>query len=290
MSFTNKIKNKLSLIDTECEFCSFAELAGIVRFSAQIRNACMNITTENEAVANRIKSLLSDSLGINAEPEYKPSAKYYRIDLTPEQTDVICAELFMPESIFDILPFECCRRAFLRGAFLGGGSLNDPKKSYHMEFDTKQKGFAAQVMEVMQSLGVGTKSTDNKGRTVVYLKDFDSITAVLGLIGADLAVLDFYSVSVEKELRNEVNRMVNCENANMDKLARSASRHLRAIEKIEKTVGLSALSESLREMAQVRAEHPEDSLKELGERLNPPIGKSGVNHRLERIVAFAQNL
>ena len=229
-------------------------------------------------------------MGIIAGYSYRESAKYYRFDLSPVQGEILCAEL----SIFDypdaLMPFDCCRRAFIAGAFLGGGSINDPKKSYHLEFDSKSRQYIGEVIHILSVLGVSAKLTTRKSRYVAYVKGCDMIAAVLGIIGADFAALELYSVSVEKELRNEVNRRVNCENANLDKLAQASSRQIYAIEKIKKSVGLDALSDSLAEIAHLRIEYPEESLKELGARLDPPIGKSGVNHRLNRIIDFANNL
>ena len=291
VSFTNEIKNKLSEKTPECAFCTTAELAGIVRFSGAASGMRINITTENEKVAACVKRLLKDSFGIDAPYEYRDNAKYYRFDLDNACADMVYTELMLGGGdIKELTPFDCCRRSFLTGAFLGGGSINDPRRSYHLEFDTKNKEYAKTVLNLLQSMDIPAKMTERKGRYVVYLKDFDSITAVLGLIGADFAALQFYSVSVEKELRNDVNRKVNCENANLDKLALASSRQIYAITKIKKAVGLGALSDTLREMAELRLEYPEDSLKELGARLNPPIGKSGVNHRLNRIMEFADRL
>lgn len=291
LSFTNEIKNKLSEKSYECGYCGMAQLAGIVRFAGMTYGMHINITTENHQVAECVKRLLRDCMGIEADYEYWEKAKYYRFELGNAIADMVYTELMLGGGeLAELMPFDCCRRAFLTGAFLGGGSINDPQRSYHLEFDTKKKEYGETVMRVLRDMDIAAKMTERKGRYVVYLKDFESITAVLGLIGADFAALQFYSVSVEKELRNDVNRKVNCENANLDKLAQAASKQIHAITKIQKTVGLAALSDTLREMAELRLEYPEDSLKELGERLSPPIGKSGVNHRLDRIMEFAARL
>ena len=138
--------------------------------------------------------------------------------------------------------------------------------------------------------GIHAKIIEHKSRYVVYVKDYESVADVLGLIGADFAALELFSVSVEKQVRNDINRQVNCESANMRKLGFAASQQLAAIKKIQKKVGLGVLSEPLREIAEVRLAYPDDSLKELGGRLMPPIGKSGVNHRLARIIDYAKNL
>ena len=199
-------------------------------------------------------------------------------------------ELMSDEMAESIIPFECCRKAFLEGAFLGGGSVNDPSKNYHLEFTTKTKLYAEDVMKVLELEGIFAKLTERRGRYTVYIKDYESIAAVLGLIGAGAEALELYNVSVEKEMRNEANRIKNCDIANLDKQSRAASKQLAAIRKIENTIGLEALSDVLREMAEVRKEYPDDAISELGEKLNPPIGKSGVNHRLKRLIETAENI
>lgn len=291
MSYTNEIKNKLSAKSGECGCCGTAELAGAVRFAGNIRPGGISITTENKNVALCISGLIRENIGIAAEFDYRESAKYYRGDFCGTAADMLCAELALDsEGISELMPLDCCKKAFVTGAFLGGGSISAPEKSYHMEFDTKVERYAKELCNTLAGFGITAKITARKGRSVVYLKDFDSIAAVLGIIGADAEALEFYSVSVEREIRNDVNRKVNCENANLDKLAQAASKQIYAIEKIKRTTGLAALPDTLREMALLRLEYPEESLKELGARLNPPIGKSGVNHRLLRIMNFAQDI
>lgn len=290
MSFTNEIKNRISETGGECDCCPAAKLAGLVRFAGNIGRERIVVATENERVAACASELFGECLGITAPAVYSASSRLYRIELTGSDAEIAAAELCLENGVETMTEFLCCRRAFLAGAFLGGGSINDPQKSYHMEFDTKRSEYAADLLSVLERCGIAAKTTGRKGRSVAYVKEYETIAAVLGLIGADFAALELYSVSVEKEIRNEVNRRVNCENANLDKLAQAASKQLYAIMKIEKKVGLGALSDSLKEMAELRMTYPEDSLKELGERVNPPIGKSGVNHRLNRIIEFAEKL
>ncbi|MBQ8636394.1 MAG: DNA-binding protein WhiA [Clostridia bacterium] len=290
MSFSAEIKDKLAANSGECEFCSMARLAGFMRYSANFSSGDAVISTENKRIADYAGELIKECFGINAEYEYNKQSKLYKSNLKNSEQDLLCAELMADQSAEPLMPFACCKRAFLSGAFLGGGSVNDPQKSYHLEFDTKRKEYAEDVLATLKSEGINARVTSRKGRYVVYIKDYESIAAVLGLIGAGYAALELYNISVEKEIRNDVNRQVNCDNANMKKQGKAASEHLHAIAVIEKKIGLGALSDVLKEMAEVRRAYPDDSIKELGERLNPPIGKSGVNHRLKRLLEIAADL
>lgn len=290
MSFTASIKDKLMRESGECEFCDAAKLAGLMRFSANFGAGRACISTENKAVSLFASELIKKCLGASLKIEYKEKSKLYKSVTDANTEDMLCAELAADESAERLMPFSCCRRSFLAGAFLGGGSVNNPRKSYHLEFDTKNELYAFDVKNTLEKEGISSRITQRKGRFVVYVKDSDSVAAVLGLIGAGYAALELYNISVEKEIRNDVNRRVNCENANLGKLGRAASRQLYAIEKIERNIGLNTLSDALREMAEVRREYPDISIKELGEKLSVPIGKSGVNHRLNRLIEIAENL
>ena len=290
MSFTLSIKDKLIETVSECEFCDTAKLAGIMRFAANFGNGKARLSTENEAVAAYVSELAKKCFGAELDITYSEKSKLYKSVANPNVEEMLCAELSADESAESLMPFSCCRRSFLSGAFLGGGSVSDPKKSYHLEFDTKSEIYAKDVLNSLSEEGITAKLTGRKGRYVVYVKDSDSVAAVLGLIGAGYAALELYNVSVEKEIRNEVNRRVNCENANLNKQSIAASKQLHAIAKIEKKMGLAALSDALREMAEVRREYPDISIQELGEKLEVPIGKSGVNHRLNRLIEIAENL
>ena len=291
MSFTTQVKSRLFGFDSSaCRFCQLAELAGMVRFLGTFSGEELHLNCENKETMLRASTLIGECFGMDAGVSFDEGKKHYHIRLDENNSNVIVLELCMDSQIDTILPFECCLQSFVRGAFLGGGSVSSPDKSYHVEFDTKNEKYANELLSALEKLGVGAKITERKGVFVVYIKDFNSVTAVMSRIGADFAALELYNASIEKEIRNDINRMVNCESANMRKLGTAASEQIRAIEKIEASVGLEALGDTLKEMAYLRLEYREDSLKELGARLAPPIGKSGVNHRLKRIMEFAENL
>lgn len=292
MSFSSEIKDKISAIKNECTYCNISELSAIIRYSGKINNSSIVVTTENESVAKCVLRLIKESFGIDIDYEYKEKSRFFEIDITDEGVyDNICDSLMFFEDKDDsITPFECCRASYIRGAFLGGGSISDPKKSYHLEFATRYSPEADRLKDMLKSLGVGAKITKRKGLFVVYIKDYSGIADVVGLIGDANSALLIYNISIEKDVRNSINRQMNCENANMDKVADAYKKHLAAIEKIKRTIGIDKLPESLQEIAEVRIMYPEDSLKMLGERLISPIGKSGVNHRLNRIVEIAENI
>lgn len=301
MSFASEAKLAICKSQAPTWCCRRSELSALICFAADIAaDGSLKIRIESEAVALRICRLLDDILGLKGMQFSSPSVPggWYTLVISNPETIENLADglglfhdgtlaLYPDESITD---FDCCKLSFIRGAFLGGGSIIAPEKNYHMEFVTKTAKLADKLTELLEFYGVGAKLTVRKNYFVVYLKESETIAELLGSLGAGGAMMELYNVKIERELRNAVNRQVNCDSANMDKIAAAASRQLQAIKKIADTVGLDQLPHTLREMAQLRTENPELPLGELGKLANPPIGKSGVNHRLGRIVDFAESL
>lgn len=293
MSFASNIKEKLTAVGAACEFCMGAELAGVFRFTSRPTESGLLFTTENKAVADYIRTAAAECLGLQLEYEYREKSRMYIFAVEDTSKIENLAGSLLPENtaeLEEIRPFACCKSAYLRGAFLGGGSISDPAKSYHMEFDARTEADAKDLVGVLADVEVPAKITCRKGHYIVYMKEYEVIADVLGLIGAGNAAMEIYNISIEKEIRNNVNRRVNCENANIDKVTEAYLRHLAAIETIKNKMGLDKLPDTLREIAEIRLAYPDESLKELGSRLEKPIGKSGVNHRLARLVEIAQNL
>lgn len=291
MSFSYDIKTGLAGHKSDCEFCKTAELYGIMSFAATVKNKKINIVTEHEKVFDKIGELFCECMGF--VPEKKDYAGGFRYEISDElKCDMVAEKLHLNDdpNFFrdELIPFECCRIAYIRGAFLGGGSVSDPQKNYHLEFDARECGTAEFLKSEIRDISV--KTTERKNRCIVYIKGYEDIAALMGLIGAGTAAMEIYNVSIEREIRNGINRRINCENANIDKVAKAYVKHMLAIEKINKTIGFDNLPESLAEIAKIRMEYPDESLKELGERLTPPIGKSGVNHRLNRILEISKKL
>lgn len=185
---------------------------------------------------------------------------------------------------------ECCKKAFLRGAFLAAGRINDPNKSNHFEIASEDEVLVKKVFWAFDSLGISPKKTRRKQHHVVYIKDGATIVDVLGLLGAPISLMDYENIRILKEMRNDLNRKVNCEAANIQKTISAALMQIDDIKYIDEKVGLSELPSSLQEVAKLRRKYPEASLSELGGKLNPPVGKSGINHRLRRITRFAENM
>jgi len=184
----------------------------------------------------------------------------------------------------------CCAKAFLRGAFLATGSLNEPGKGYHLEIICGNEATAQALLSFFRRIGIRGKSGLRKEEYLVYLKESDSIADFLSGIGAHVSLMEFEEFRVIKSMKNNVNRVVNCETANLNKVVDAAARQIEAIEKIERTIGFLALSPDLRKIAELRIDSPEMSLKELGESMSPRLGKSGVNYRLRKIISIADKL
>ena len=189
-----------------------------------------------------------------------------------------------------IIQNSCCRRAFIRGAFLAAGSISDPEKFYHFEIVCASMEKAEQLKEIIATFSVEAKIVVRKKYYVVYIKEGSQIVEILSVMEAPVALMELENIRILKEMRNSVNRQVNCETANINKTVSAAVKQLEDIEYIRDTVGLDYLPESLAEIAQARLERPDATLKELGEALSPPVGKSGVNHRLRKVSAIAENL
>ena len=185
---------------------------------------------------------------------------------------------------------ECCRRAFLRGAFLASGSISDPEKSYHLEFVCTTEKKAGQLVEILKRFGLDGKQILRKRSYVVYLKDGEQIVDALNIMGAHIALMEMENVRIVKGIRNTVNRKLNCEMANITKTVTAANKQVADIQFLSGKIGLNALPENLREIARLRLEYPDATLVELGEMLYPPVGKSGVNHRLRKLGNLAKEL
>lgn len=285
MSFSSDIKKKLSEYKLGCQNCYAAEIAGMLRLSGKSRENRIRFNTENKAVAERLNDDLEKAFGFKDRVHYR-DGKTYQLLID----DISEAENITEAVSLGVIPFACCRASYIRGAFLGSGSVSNPEKSYHLEFNAKNKQEAENLCNLLKNEGFPSRTTYRKGHYIVYIKECEAIANLLGYIGAGNSALSMFTIQIEKEMRNSINRRVNCENANADKAARASGKHLVAIKKIQKFGKFDKLPEILQEIARLRIEFPEDSLKELGEKTDPPIGKSGVNHRLNRIVSISESL
>lgn len=304
MSYASDIKDIIcnTAVNTHQSCCSLSELAAILCFTGSVKkvgdNLSLKAVTENKRLANRVCDLLY-AFGIEHFLIGKPTggSGWYVFKISGDSFDNLAdaigivmgdkIELCPDDSIFK---FKCCRVSFLRGAFLGGGFIISPDKEYHAEFVTKTKKLAEFLLDILAYFNINARLTVRRENYVVYIKESESIASLLGIIGAGKAMMELYNVKIERELRAAVNRQVNCDTANLGKITTAAQRQLWAIDRIKNKMGFDKLPDSLRQTAILRLENPDISLMELGALLNPPIGKSGVNHRLKRLEAMAEEL
>ncbi|SHK54026.1 DNA-binding protein WhiA [Paramaledivibacter caminithermalis] len=309
MSFSSKTKNELVRKMFENKCCQFAEASSLLRMSGTIQLAGLNrvnisVTTENPAIARLIFKLFKNKLGVNTEVLVKKNKVLkkgntyvilitdatkvlQKLEIINFDNDSFNINYKLPKNL---LKNECCKRAYLRGAFLGGGSVSDPEKTYHLEFVTHNEEFSKELCNLINSYNLKAKVILRKNNYIVYLKEGDQIVDLLNIIGAHNALLNLENIRIIKQMRNNVNRIVNCETANLSKIVEASIRQINNIQYIEKTTGFKVLPKNLREIAELRLKYKNASLKELGQMLNPPVGKSGVNHRLRKIEKIADKL
>lgn len=285
MSFSSDIKDKLLDIEDGCEKCRIFLLAGFMGSAARISPDKISFTTEHEKTAEVMADLINSMYNVRVLVEF--TAVKYVIEIEDIE---VAQKMISDTGYLGNLPEikdECCIGAFARGAFLGAGSISNPQKNYHMEFDYKIPAEAKKLEELMTAVGVDIKQTERKSYTVVYIKEYEAIAGALGLMGAGGAAIEIFNISAEKDLRNRINRQMNCEAANMDKIVSAYGKHLQAILKLQASSAYSKLPDHLKETAELRVQFPEDSLSDLGKRFKKPIGKSGVNHRLQKLMELA---
>ncbi len=288
MSFSSEVKEELEKMVPAPRHCALAELAAIIHFGCRLDTGGDGaqeavILCENPFAARKHFTLLKKTFNINVDVK-----KILRAVKIMDEEGGIHS---LSEEINPLLlKNSCCRRAFLRGAFLCIGSMSDPHKGYHLEFVCENEAHALQLQKVICSFDIEAKIVRRKKYYVVYLKEGSGIVDLLNVMGAHLSLMQLENLRVEKEVRNSINRQVNCEAANISKTVQAASKQIEDILLLQKHYGLSNLPEHLRQMAQVRLDHPESSLQELGTYLDPPVGKSGVNHRLRKLSELAERI
>lgn len=311
MSFSATVKNELARIPLTDTCCIMAELAGLTRMCGSIRfqgneQISLFYITENASVARRITTFLKqmyiDEVEINAVKSRQLKKKYtyeiyikdpYVIKTLLSDIDFLDeANVFMPHYPVDssLIRSNCCLRSYIRGNFLGAGSVTNPEKSYHLEFVTRNEAHGRDLIKWLARAGIEAKYIKRKQDFIVYIKEAELISDLLALMGASKSVFKLEDVRVVKDIRNNVNRIVNCETANLNKIVDAAIKQLEDIELLDRVVGLSKLPESLQEAAYIRKKHPQASLQELGSLLDPPVGKSGMNHRLKKIRTMANEI
>lgn len=310
MTFSLETKNELSRLELKDKRCQLVELAALVRMNGTItissKRVILKFATENAAIARRIFSIIKTLYNTEVEvlvrrnSQLKKNNSYFIVlnrravsrkllrdvgFLRKDQPTVRHYQI--PE---ELIKDKSCKRAYIRGAFLGGGSISNPEKTYHLEIVTNNEDFAEDLSKIINSFGLKSKVISRKDNYLVYLKESEQIADLLNIIGSHQALLKFEDIRVLKDVRNNINRIVNCETANLGKTIDASMRQIEHIEIINNRLGLNRLPENLKIVAEIRINNPDATLKEIGEMLDPPIGKSGVNHRFRKIEVIAKEL
>lgn len=319
MSFSSDVKGELARLEIKKKEDMLAEISGFLRVSGSIRlngSGKMSIvaSTENPAIARHFKKLIKDYFGSSAdleigESEAPGSGKHYssgyryslkighegKSDRILRETGILMikeGDDYLSDGIYQpIISKKSAKKAYLRGLFLGCGTISDPKKSYHLEFVIKRDGLAQDLKKLIDSfVEMRANISKRKNQNIVYIKKADYISDMLGIMGADFAVMNFENIRLERKIKGEAMRLSNCDNANVDRLITAAERQLKDIELIDKFMGVDNLPLRLNEIANARLKNPSASLTEIGNSLAEPIGKSAVTKRFMKLKEIAQKL
>lgn len=295
MSFSSEVKEELSEQIGESRHCRLAELSAIISYTGKVRvsggSVTLSLETDNVSLKDKYKRLLHLLFAVDVDIENLSGAEVLRVLESVKMWDERNGRFCDTTTVDGLLVQQtCCKRAFIRGAFLASGSMSNPNKSYHFEVvcDTLQQ--ARQLQNMMNSFEVDAKIVARKKSQVVYIKEGSHIVDMLNVMEAHVALMNLENVRIVKEMRNFVNRQVNCETANISKTVNAAVRQIEDIVYIRDKRGLESLPDNLREIALLRLTYPDVTLKELGTYLNPPVGKSGVNHRLRKLSEIAAEM
>ncbi len=288
MSFSSDVKGELVRQLGKSRHCQMAELAAILELEGRVQTHpyMLGLESDNPLLRKKYELLMKKLFDVNIENPLEEADIRRVLDAMKWKAH----EIGNARASGLLVQKTCCKRAFIRGAFMAAGSISNPNKSYHFEIVCKSSEQAEQLKELMESFEADAKIVARKQHYVVYLKDGSQIVDMLNVMEAYVSLLNLENVRILKEISNSVNRKVNCETANISKTVNAAVRQVDDIIKIRDTVGFAQLPPHLREMAELRLEYPEAPLAELGTYLNPPVGKSGVNHRLRKLSAIAEKL
>lgn len=306
MSFAAQTKKELTMVEAS-DCCEIAELSALIRMngSVQVSNkkVILDISTENAAIARRIYSLIKKHFEVHTELLVRKKMRLKKNNVyivrIPVHVQEILKKLrivsegfvFMDGIDPELVQEDCCKGAYLRGAFLAGGSVNNPEgSSYHLEIASMYEEHCQALVELASEFHFNARCIERKKGFIFYIKEGERIIEFLSLIGAHQALFKFEDVRIMRDMRNSVNRIVNCETANLNKTIGAAVRQIDNIKLLQKEVGLESLPDKLREVAEVRLAYPDINLKEVGELLKGGVSKSGVNHRLRKIDEMADKI
>lgn len=313
-SFSSEIKKEIALLEPDKKCCMLAEISGFIRVCGSVRisggKMAPIITLDDLDIASHFQKIFRDYYDVEMEMEIGeggPLKKGSIYNMMVVTKDVAMGEKILRETGMlmvkegmdtftdgiseRVIKTKCCRKAYLRGVFLGIGSVNDPEKGYHLEFVCSTENLAKDLVKLINSfVDLNAKITIRRNRWVVYVKESEQIIDILNIVGAHGHLLKYEGIRLGRELRNSANRLKNCDEANADKIVNASQRQLAAIRKIEEIRGLESLPERLYQAAILRKENPEVGFSELGEMIDPPLKKSGIYHRLKKIEDIAREL
>ncbi len=306
LSFAAQTKKELTMIEAD-DCCEQAELSALIRMngSVQVSNKkiILDISTENAAIARRIYSLIKKHFAVHTELLVRKKMRLKKNNVyivrIPAGVQEILSQLkivsegfmFTPGINKQMVSKTCCKRAYLRGAFMAGGSVNNPEgSSYHLEIASMYEEQCQALVDLANEFDLNARCIERKKGFILYIKEGEKIIEFLSIIGAHQALFKFEDVRIMRDMRNSVNRIVNCETANLNKTIGAAVRQIDNIRLIQRHLGLEQLPDKLREVAEIRLAHPDMNLKEVGEMLKGGVSKSGVNHRLRKIDELAEKV
>ena len=297
MSFSAEVKNELCRDEVERGCCALGEALGVLLFSNTFTADEIRIVTESVDFAQRLPKLFRKGFGVTFDrlPMESAGGKLCFAVTDREKLERIFELCGFSRSTslslhvnYALLEKECCRRAFLRGAFLAGGSVTDPEKRYHLEMTTTHGNASREAEKLLSDMELEAKLTSRKGNHVLYFKQSDIIETVLTTMGAPICAMTVMEAKINKSWRNIANRKTNCDSANLDKTVAAAGEQIAAIQRLRELGILEGLPEKLLQTATLREEHPEENLVDLGQLHEPPISKSAVNHRIRKIMQLAK--
>ncbi|PZD95176.1 DNA-binding protein WhiA [Paenibacillus sambharensis] len=306
MSFAAQTKKELTMVESD-PCCEMAELSALIRMNGSVqlssRKVILDISTENAAIARRIYTLVKKQFEVHTELLVRKKMRLKKNNVyivrIPAKVQEILSELNIVSEGFvfnqgidqAMIKKSCCRRSYLRGAFLAGGSVNNPEgSSYHLEIACMYEEHCQALVELANTFELNARCIERKKGFIFYIKEGEKIIELLNIIGAHQALFKFEDVRIMRDMRNSVNRIVNCETANLNKTIGAAVRQIDNIKLLQKEIGLENLPEKLREVAEIRLAHPDMNLKEVGDLLKGSVSKSGVNHRLRKIDEMAEKI
>ena len=296
MSFCSSVKAELSRLQGNRHCCAVAEAYGVLLFCNTFSPTMVKIVTESRDFAQRLIKLFKKAFGLEFDqvPNAEQGKQVFVIETAEKIRHIYAAFGLDCDSVVSlhvnlgVLEEDCCKISFLRGAFMSGGSVTDPEKRYHLELATSHQRVNREVYSLLMELGFYPKDTMRGGNSILYFKQSDYIEDVLTTIGAPVCAMQIMEAKVEKDLRNEINRRVNCETANLGKAVDAAQEQIAAIRKLEDMGIYDELPDKLRKTAQLRKEHPEATLQELAQMQDPPLTKSAINHRMRKIMELSR--